>query len=382
MVTIRSSQHPRYKFEATWKEAGVAKRKFFTTRRSADLWRITQEAELMLMTPTEEPITADERAAIMLARREGISPDFAIRDCMRRRQSIVKASTLTELIQQRSHEVKQVKRCARYQKDLARFFEEVENTLGSETLIDGIHAQHLAPLVYIRLAAATVEKRRLMLYGLFETAKNSRQIESNPVAELRAMSPDADGEVGILTPTEAQTLWAHCLHTAPAMAPALAIAMWGGLRQAEIEKLDWRDIKFKTNVIHVGATKAKNRQRRLVTIEQPLLMALEPFQQESGAVWPKNGRSLFDTARRAAGWQRRASNPGRPWPHNALRHSFVTYHLAFFQDAARTALQAGHGQDILFRHYRELATLDDAAVWWSVWTPDTLDEERPKGLKE
>jgi predicted DNA-binding protein len=59
--------------------------------------------------------------------------------------------------------------------------------------------------------------------------------------------------------------------------------------------------------------------------------------------------------------------PGaRPWPENALRHSFVSYHLALYGDVARTEMQAGHDRKVLFAHYRELVTKDAAEDFWAV----------------
>ena len=55
------------------------------------------------------------------------------------------------------------------------------------------------------------------------------------------------------------------------------------------------------------------------------------------------------------------------WPSNALRHSFASYYLARFDDAPKLALQLGHvGQDIIFRHYREVVTRQDAARYWKI----------------
>jgi integrase len=68
---------------------------------------------------------------------------------------------------------------------------------------------------------------------------------------------------------------------------------------------------------------------------------------------------LFEAARQAAGII--------SWPANALRHSFASYHLAHYQDAAKTALQLGHTESgTLFRHYRELVTQQEAAAFWNI----------------
>jgi integrase len=50
-----------------------------------------------------------------------------------------------------------------------------------------------------------------------------------------------------------------------------------------------------------------------------------------------------------------------------LRHGFASYHLAKFEDAAKLALELGHtNQDLLFRHYRELVTSEQAAKYWDI----------------
>ena len=51
---------------------------------------------------------------------------------------------------------------------------------------------------------------------------------------------------------------------------------------------------------------------------------------------------------------------------NGFRHSFCTYRLADTQNAAQVALEAGNSPTMLFKHYRELATKEDATSWFSV----------------
>ena len=58
------------------------------------------------------------------------------------------------------------------------------------------------------------------------------------------------------------------------------------------------------------------------------------------------------------------------WPANVLRHSFASYHLAHFKNAAQTAAELGHaGAAMLYQHYRELVKPDDAARWWQIMPP-------------
>jgi hypothetical protein len=56
-----------------------------------------------------------------------------------------------------------------------------------------------------------------------------------------------------------------------------------------------------------------------------------------------------------------------PWPDNAMRHSFVSYRLSATGNAAQTALESGHDQAVLFKHYRELVRPLDAARYWQIF---------------
>jgi integrase len=63
------------------------------------------------------------------------------------------------------------------------------------------------------------------------------------------------------------------------------------------------------------------------------------------------------------------------WPTNALRHSFASYRLAKFQDAPALALQMGHtATAMLFSHYREVVTLEQAEAYWSILPTQDLPQ--------
>jgi integrase len=54
-------------------------------------------------------------------------------------------------------------------------------------------------------------------------------------------------------------------------------------------------------------------------------------------------------------------------PDNALRHSFASYHLAHFKNAAATALELGHHNAIVtLAHYRELVRPKEAGRYWNL----------------
>jgi hypothetical protein len=59
---------------------------------------------------------------------------------------------------------------------------------------------------------------------------------------------------------------------------------------------------------------------------------------------------------------------------NAFLETKTPYNLAQFQNAGKTALEAGHSEQMLFNHYRELVTSEEAAAFWAI-TPQTAFED-------
>ena len=60
------------------------------------------------------------------------------------------------------------------------------------------------------------------------------------------------------------------------------------------------------------------------------------------------------------------------WSNNVLRHSYGSYHLAKFEDINKTSLQLGHMKpDVLFNHYRDLVTREEADYFWNIFPVKT-----------
>jgi integrase len=216
---------------------------------------------------------------------------------------------------------------------------------------------------------------RTVLHALFAYAEERGYCEKNAVAKT-AKAKLIDKAPEIFTPQEAQALLEAALPEpepesgAPAddtprwlgnldIIPALAIGLFAGLRQAEIERLDWSEVDLGRSFIEVTAEKAKTKKRRLVKMEPNLAAWLTPFVRKSGGVMPPNYRNKLDATWKKAGLEE--------WPDNGLRHSYASYHLAHFKDASRLALELGHGTtQMLFAHYRELVRPEDAALYWQI----------------
>jgi len=364
MILIFPSQHPRYSHVARWSEYGKRQQKFFASKKEAENWRKGKIAEFRLVDPAEEPVSAGERMAVMEAREAGVDLLAVVRAAvLAGPRSTV---TLGELVRMRLEEVALARRRVRYQDSLRTFFDGVLRRIPGEMAAGAVTGADLSKIIFAGKAAGSVSRARAVLHGLFECGRRQAGLVGNPVDGIPTVSADRDGDVSILTVAEGRGLWEACRQVAPVLCPALGLAMWAGLRKAESAGLRWADVRLGTSMVFVGGHIAKTRQKRLVTIHPPLRMALEMRAGRVGKVEPPNFRRLWKAVRNAAGWQVDQGDAGKPWPRNVLRHSYVSYHLAHFQDAARTALEAGHSQTVLFRHYRDLIATGEAGRWWQI----------------
>ena len=144
-------------------------------------------------------------------------------------------------------------------------------------------------------------------------------------------------------------------------------------RTAEILRLDWDDFERRPGFIEVAAHKAKTATRRIVPISDNLAKWLAIAPRDNGRVWPHSKDRFFKAMIRAA------RNARITWKHNALRHSFISYRLAETQNINSVALEAGNSPQMIFRHYRELATSEQARTWFAI-APETAANVVPLRL--
>ncbi|MHB9010272.1 MAG: hypothetical protein ACYDC1_25465, partial [Limisphaerales bacterium] len=102
------------------------------------------------------------------------------------------------------------------------------------------------------------------------------------------------------------------------------------------------------------------RQRRLVNLE-PTTRAWLKVARKLNADLPlplTSRRRYQRELREVFGW--------RHWPKDVLRHSCASYLLALKRDAQAVALELGNSPAILFKHYRELVTQEQARRFWNL----------------
>jgi integrase len=210
-----------------------------------------------------------------------------------------------------------------------------------------------------------VSKNNILRYleGFFGFAINHGYIKDNPVTGIER----AKIRLGVreFMPVEDVI---KVLNAAPEnMVAKLAIGFFAGIRDAELDRLDWAKIHF-DGFITITADNSKTGVARHVNIRPNLGKWLMGRVREEGPISNlKNGQFSHER-------KKLCKKLGIYWPNNAMRHSYATYHIAMWQDAAQTAFQLGHtsGPQLLYRHYKGLTTQEEAKKYWAI-EPETRE---------
>ena len=134
-------------------------------------------------------------------------------------------------------------------------------------------------------------------------------------------------------------------------------------------RLDWQNVKLDRGHIEITAANAKTASRRIVPILPNLAAWLKKSAKPAGKIFAPTRAYFHELQRELSKRTETPTLPAVPWKHNALRHSFISYRVADIKNVAQVALEAGNSPAMIFGHYRELVTADDAKTWFSIMPP-------------
>jgi integrase len=353
--------HPRYDFIAVWRQGGKRQLRYFKREKDAKAFAAEKHVELLNEGRKHGGITDEERRAVLAAREAGFTVAAAVAYYARHNEALGRSMTvdaaLEEFLAIRDAEGKSEVHVADLRSRLARF---ARSGYGARLVASVTTRDVDSFLTALVCAPQTRLNHRAVLRNFFAFAVARGFADGNPVAAaVKVKVPPKPP--GILSVPDLRALLAAC---DPEILPAAAIAAFAGLRTAEVGRLDWANIHLERKFIELSATKNKTASRRLVTVSENLAAWLAPFRRANGPVCPGESiyQNKFRKAYTAAGIRR--------WKHNALRHSYASYFLAFHQDAGRAALELGHSESrTLFAHYRELVAPEDAKAYWLIFPP-------------
>ena len=247
---------------------------------------------------------------------------------------------------------------ALHMRDITKRLERFADVFGG-ILANEVKAAEIEDWLHgLGLGGQSTNNFRVHLHGLFGFAMKRDYIAGNPVAKVDRVKV-LRNPPEVFTPEET----ARLLTTAwkgedREMLAYLCLGGFAGLRTAEIFDLNWRDIDWQQGFINVNAKAAKTGKRRLVKILPALELVLKPFAKQSGPLAIVNFQKRHREFYKAAGFAQ--------WKVNGLRHSYATYHLAKWQNAAALAEEMGNSVGVIREHYRNLAAPKEAERYWNM----------------
>lgn len=366
MKIVKASNHKKecWRVDLGVNDAGRRIRKFFPTRCDAENFASAhKEAVRKLGTDWAcrfDAMSIHQKADIMLqmdrAERLGLSFRKLLDDAETSRRtgpSVPLGTVLADFLEAKQARGMRHRSFRKLKSSLEMFAvqtvrERPIRNVSSVDIRDFLHRNGWAP--------ATVKSYLGDVRTFFAWAVKRRYISENP-AELVEVPMLEDKPPGILTVEQIKHLLDVCQRFSPTLLAWVSLALFAGVRSEEARRLEWVDIQ--ENGFEVKGIKAKTRRRRWVELSPQLKAWLEAARFAGSDLPPKNCVYRWSEVRRQAGLKAK-------WPHNALRHSFASYHFGKHGNEAKLAEIMGTSPQMLFANYRALVRPEEAEAFFNL----------------
>jgi len=231
-------------------------------------------------------------------------------------------------------------------------------------------AQARAWAASLSFAPVTIRSHVKILSAFWLWMMRRGYVRTNVFAQI-PLPKIADKEPGFLPVEAAQRLFCTVAQQFPETAAYFALGAFAGVRSTACVRLDLDHIRFEQQGILITGDNAKNKRRQFVDGHEPNLWLWLEWAREHA---PEG----FDLPDRL--WQHRRAQAARAagvtMPHNALRHSFCTYHCALYGDAGKTATLLTHRGNVsmLYDHYKGNAARGDAQAYFEITPQRALNQ--------
>jgi integrase len=229
---------------------------------------------------------------------------------------------------------------------------------------DRIDAYRQRQLIEGKPSRRTVQKRMVLLHGIFKRARQLRWIGENPAENVERVQLKRSGEFNVLTVEQAEAV-ARAAES-DQVAAAIIVAAYTGLRTGELRALRWGDVDFATSNLHVrrnlpvggGEGLPKSGKVRSVPLMDDAARELDRLSRREHFTGPTDrvfcndvGRALGEETLRdalyealtAAGIDRTTFPAGRGFRFHDLRHTYGTLAVQVYPVADVKAYM-GHAQ--------------------------------------
>lgn len=196
-------------------------------------------------------------------------------------------------------------------------------------------------------------KGRAILHSIFTFGMKQEWCDSNPVSRIevpkvkeKAIVPLAPAEVEKLKEVAQRPEFRD-------MQFSLSLMLYGGIRPTEVSRLREEDFDWEEMQVIIRPSASKTGGGRTVP-----LRGIKGIRKKDRII-PQGWTRKWHDLRRAAGYR------GKSWVPDVCRHTFASYHAAYFRNLAALQLEMGHRDaSLLMTRYMAPALKRDAAAFW------------------
>ena len=194
-------------------------------------------------------------------------------------------------------------------------------------------------------------KGRAILHSIFAYGQRQEWCGENPVSRIETRRIQ-EKEIMPLSPQEVRRLEdAAQLPEHREMSFSLHLLLYNGVRPQEVARLRERDIQRKQRRVIIPSSGSKTGGGRVLPLRKKKKL------QGVDLRIPRNWQNRWRALRRAAGFTH--------WQPDVCRHTFASYHAAYFRDLGALQLEMGHrSADLLRSRYLNLPQVRQAKVYW------------------
>jgi integrase len=224
-------------------------------------------------------------------------------------------------------------------------------------------------LLGLPLAAKTRNKHRGYARQIFSLAVDFGYLPTNPVLGIKKFRERSteDAKISIVSAQDTEKLFRAA---DPEVVPFLVLNFFCGIRRSTAERLDWSEVSIKQKHVIVPRYKGKNQKRYRVTVSGNALAWLKPYAKTQGSflaisrAFQSHGKPSKRRTRELI--LDAANTTDITLPDNAGRHTFISMHVAYYENIDKTALEADTSAEIIKSNYLDIVTRKEAVKFWAI----------------
>ena len=194
-------------------------------------------------------------------------------------------------------------------------------------------------------------KGRSLLHSVFVFGMRQEWCDSNPVVRIEIPKVEEATKIPLPVADVRRLEAAAQQEQFRDMRLSLYLLLYCGIRPTEVSRLEAKDFCWKEGVVLIRPNKSKTGGGRVVPLRG--VKQIPPTQRVIPQHWQERWRAL----RRAAGFTR--------WVPDVCRHTFASYHAAYFENLPQLQLEMGHRDVTLLRtRYMSPTLRSEARKFW------------------